>query len=802
MLPKSKRTASLLALALLCLLLMPINHLLSQSQQKIVGNDTSTGDYFGSSVSIDGSVLLVGAFYDDEPYSNSGAGFIFEDLGGSWSQQAKLASSDSAMDDGMGFDVSLSGNTAVLGAPWDDLSVSGSGPIYNTGSATIFTKSGNNWVEAQKIFASDAQLGDNLGWGVSIDGTRLVVGAPLADLSASSADTGAAYVFNYVSGSWVEQIKLMSPSPSISEGFGRSVTLLGNTLFIGAWRSDVAANDAGAVYVYQESGGSWSYQQTLTASDAVNGDGFGEYVAVDNDLLLVGSWLTDDNGSASGSAYIFKLIGSTWIEQAKLLAPDGASGDRMGFRLDIRNGVAAVGSRDDDHSGYFDAGSTYLFEEVNGSWQQLVKLVAADAQSGDNMGIGVAISSDTVASSAELTDQNGTDSGSVYLDDIPAAVPTSTPAPLSEALQIAPINSWPTGQLTYKWLEVEDATDYTMVVYDIAADTVVFSDTFASNICTAFTCSVQPQGLILPAGTYSWLLRALSATSSSPWSIYDSSFCGGLVQEAENGKLNNFFEAVTDANASGGQYIHVPEGTGNEWYGPVPGKQADFCFSVTTAGTYRIKGWVQGTDSSSDAFFVKVDQNPSDGNLWDVPISSSLTEDYVADRGIVDPLEVVLSAGMHYVSVYLREDGARLDKLELEFISSNLTAATVDSDKLISGNEISGVVRVDNLNGPSHLAGISVRLTDMFSRGLDFEEYAQTNSEGYYEFSTVPPGHYYIQIQPPQGYESNGPSAMNLEVSELSKIQVTFDLRLVVDNDAHEPSTVNPTVKTYLPAIR
>lgn len=796
------RQLSIVGIFLLLLLsvsLVTYRTLLSQTQQKIYGSDTAAGDYFGSSVSIDGDTLLVGAFYDDEPQTDTGAGFIFERTGATWTQSAKLVSGDPAMHDGMGFDVSLSGDVAVLGAPWDDLAIPNSETKYNTGSAAIFENNGSDWIHKQKIVASDAQALDNLGWGVSIEGTRLAVGAPKADVS-NLADAGAVYIFEDIGGTWTEQAKITAPSPDESEEFGRGVKLLGNIIFIGAWRSDAAVGDAGAVYVFQESSGIWSHQQTITASDAVTGDGFGEYVAADNDLLLIGSWLSDDKGAASGSAYVFRLVNNTWTEEAKLIAPDGAAGDRMGFRLDISNGIAAVGSRDDDHSGFFDAGSTYLFKQINGSWQQLVKLVANDAQSNDNMGIGVAVSVDTVASSAERTDQSGTDSGSVYLDDIPSAPPTPTPVPLVAATQVAPIDEHTTGILTYEWLEVTNATSYTLVVYDVGANAIVFSDTYDSTVCASNNCLVEPQNLNLTSGDYTWLVRPVNDSGNGPWSTYNSGTCAGLVQEAESGDLNDFFVTVSDSSASGGQYIHVPEGTGNEWTGPVAGKQADYCFNVSQAGIYRINTMVKGLDAESDAFFVQVDGSPTDGYLWDVPQNSSFVQDYVADRGVADPVEVSLSAGLHTVSVFLREDGARLDKIELELISSNVATAR-DFLRMPAPNvNVSGNIYLDN--GRTTLIPIRVRLSDMFSYGLDYLDVTHADASGYYEFLSVPPGHYNVQISVPEQFELVGPGSINIEVDAYTHLQLPFDIIARDDGSQTESPSVEDASDTYLPLIR
>jgi RHS repeat-associated protein len=121
-------------------------------------------------------------------------------------------------------------------------------------------------------------------------------------------------------------------------------------------------------------------------------------------------------------------------------------------------------------------------------------------------------------------------------------------------------------------------------------------------------------------------------------------------------------------NASGDQYVHAPEGSGKP--DDPSDNYAGYCFSVTTAGTYRIKGWVYAAGGNSDSFFVRVDSSPVHGYLWDTLHNTSYALDYVNDRDTAaDPLEVSLGVGNHTVVVYQRDDGTRLDRLELERVT-------------------------------------------------------------------------------------------------------------------------------------
>ena len=139
--------------------------------------------------------------------------------------------------------------------------------------------------------------------------------------------------------------------------------------------------------------------------------------------------------------------------------------------------------------------------------------------------------------------------------------------------------------------------------------------------------------------------------------------CGGLIQEAEAGALFGNFQVYADPLASGGAYIQVPNGTGNS--GPNGRSYAQYCFTVTTAGTYQIKGWVHAASGADDSFFVEVDEVPVNGYLWDTPLNTTYEGHYVTERDATAPVQVILSAGEHTVTFLQRDDGTRLDKVEL-----------------------------------------------------------------------------------------------------------------------------------------
>jgi predicted secreted protein len=138
-----------------------------------------------------------------------------------------------------------------------------------------------------------------------------------------------------------------------------------------------------------------------------------------------------------------------------------------------------------------------------------------------------------------------------------------------------------------------------------------------------------------------------------------------LSQEAESGALSGQFVVGKDAKANTGKYIYTPN-QGLFWEGPVAWQKASYCFNVENPGVYRILISVAAPDINSDSFYVQVDGAPAAGYLWDIALSQSYAIDYVNDRDHADPIELSLSFGQHIVAFYVREDGARLDRIQLE----------------------------------------------------------------------------------------------------------------------------------------
>ena len=373
-----------------------------EQKEKLTAGDASAGDLFGVASAF-GNTALLGAAWDDPAGPQSGSAYVFVQNGTTWSQQAKLTASDGSANDFFGI-VSLWGDTALVGAALDD----GIGP--DSGSAYVFVRNGSAWSQQTKLTASDASSGDFFGRTSVFQDTALVgavgANAPLAN------QAGAAYVFVRSGTNWSEEAKLTAGDAETLDEFGQAASVWGDTAVVGAYAADNASGvECGAAYVFVRSGTNWSQQAKLTPSDGVAGDHFGWAVSMSGDTVVVGADQDDGN---SGAAYVFVRNGTTWSQQAKLAAGDRGTGDRFGYNVSILGDLIAAGAQFNDDAGS-DSGSVYVFHRNGTSWQQERKLTADDGLAGDRFGGGVAISENTVIVGANFVDGAGVDSGAAYV---------------------------------------------------------------------------------------------------------------------------------------------------------------------------------------------------------------------------------------------------------------------------------------------------------------------------------------------------------------------------------------------------
>ncbi|TMQ11683.1 MAG: integrin [Deltaproteobacteria bacterium] len=458
-------------------------------QAYIKASNTGANDYFGYGISLSGDTLAVGAHAEssaamgvngnqaDNGALQSGAVYVFVRSGTTWTQQAYLKASNTDAGDSFGQSVSLSGNTLAVGAYRESSASSGvngnqaDNSMKNAGAVYVFVRSGTTWTQQAYLKASNPGVEDSFGAWLSLSGDTLAVSSfqessAATGVNGNQADnsvrnSGAVYVFTRSGTTWSQQAYLKASNTGVNDIFGTSVSLFGDTLAVGATgesssatgvngdQTDNSVSSSGAVYVFVRSGTTWSQQAYLKASNTGASDAFGA-VSLYGDTLAVSATgeasaatgvngnQADNSASDSGAVYVFVRSGTTWTQEAYLKASNTGAGDAFGYGVSLYGDTLAVGAYGEssaatgingnqaDNSAS-NSGAVYLFTRSATAWTQREYLKASNAGAGDNFGLSVALSGDTLAVSAyregsaatgvngDQADNNATSSGAAYV---------------------------------------------------------------------------------------------------------------------------------------------------------------------------------------------------------------------------------------------------------------------------------------------------------------------------------------------------------------------------------------------------
>ena len=440
-------------------------------QAYLKASNTGGGDVFGLSVAISGDTLVVGAIGEDSNATgingdqgnnmmpDSGAVYVYTRSGTVWSQQAYIKASNTGGGDGFGRSVAISGNTLVVGAHLEDSNATGingdqgNNSALDSGAVYVFTRSGTVWSQQAYIKASNTGGGDGFGLSAAISDNTLVVGAIGEDSNATGIDgdqsdnsmleSGAAYVFTRSGAVWSQQAYLKASNTGGGDFFGLSVVISDNTLMAGAIGEDSNATgvngdqvsnsalDSGAVYAFIRSGTVWSQQAYLKASNTGGGDEFGRSMAATGDTLVVGAHLEDSNATGidgdqdnflandSGAAYAFIRSGTQWSQQAYIKASNTDGGDEFGQSMAITGNTLVIGAHledsnatgingDQDNFLAIDSGAAYGFGRNGTQWSQQAYIKASNTGGGDQFGVSVTLSVNTLVAGAIGEDSNAT----------------------------------------------------------------------------------------------------------------------------------------------------------------------------------------------------------------------------------------------------------------------------------------------------------------------------------------------------------------------------------------------------------
>jgi hypothetical protein len=387
------RTAVILAGMAACLVLTAGPAAAQCELGELTPSGAGAGDAFGRTVSISGDIALVGAYLDNGLAGvNQGSVCVFVRQGATWVQEARLTADDAAAGDWFGGAVAVSGSHAVIGANADD----GPGGV-DSGSAYVFMHLNGTWIQRAKLTAFDAEENDWFGGAVAIDGSTLLVGA-FGDDGPGGDDQGSVYVFTRDHNIWDLQAKLRADDADDFDNFGMAVSISGDTAVIGAPGAEAENGfTRGAAYVFVRQGTSWTQRARLTAAAGSDFAKFGSSVSVSSDTAVIGAiHHTGSAGGRQGAAHVFVRNGTTWTEQARLTASDAAASQEFGASVSVSGDLVAVGARGYDDLAGTDLGAVYLFVRQGTTWVEQAKLVDPGLVASDQFGNSVSITSTTL----------------------------------------------------------------------------------------------------------------------------------------------------------------------------------------------------------------------------------------------------------------------------------------------------------------------------------------------------------------------------------------------------------------------
>ncbi|MGO9334411.1 MAG: hypothetical protein ACLQCU_10260 [Acidimicrobiales bacterium] len=311
---------------------------------ELKGSDTVGGDYFGYSVAVSGTTVVVGAPgvvavpAENGLPASPGRAYVFTKTAVGWTQVAELKGSDTVTNDNFGVSVATSGTTAVVGAP---------GHASFAGRAYVFAKTAAGWTQVAELKGSDTVSNDNFGVSVATSGTTAVVGAP-----GHGGFAGRAYVFTDRAAGWKQAAELKGSDTVSNDNFGLSVATSHTTVVVGAYDH---ASSGGRAYVFTKQGGGWKQAADLKGSDTIVGDGFGISVAASGTTVVVGA---SAHANSAGRAYVFTRTATGWKQAAELKGSDTVAADFFGYSVATSGTTVVVGAY--AHASF--AGRAYLFD--------------------------------------------------------------------------------------------------------------------------------------------------------------------------------------------------------------------------------------------------------------------------------------------------------------------------------------------------------------------------------------------------------------------------------------------------------
>ena len=406
-------------------------------------SDVAYGLHFGRTVSAYGDYIVIGAPKGNVVANLGEAVYIFRKNAGNWLEEARLTATDSIIDQCFGCAVATYSNYILIGAPNDDENGK------NSGAAYIFKNNGNGWAKQIKLTPSDPSEFQSFGSHVSLDGDYALISSTSDNINGQF-NSGSAYIFKRNGDQWLQEAKLIPSDPTISAVFGIRVSIYGDYAFVGATR---AYNDnnikTGAIYVFEKIGNEWIEQVKLVSSDGQHGDVFSNPIATESTLFVAAAKAPGNNEYSKGVGYIFSKDGEDWIEEHKLIPYDEEE-DQALWGWSFNENYAVLANANNPHSGV-----VHLFHKKNADWSEVKTLTASNGDQYDRYGGATFLANNNLIVGAYnnfYQDSDSVRTGAVYVYDLDLLVPDKE----AESIEVS-INLYPNPSTESLTLSINNA---------------------------------------------------------------------------------------------------------------------------------------------------------------------------------------------------------------------------------------------------------------------------------------------------------------------------------------------------------
>ncbi|MEL6797106.1 MAG: hypothetical protein AAFO89_09835, partial [Planctomycetota bacterium] len=359
------------------------------------------GEQFGHNVAIEGDIAVVGSLFDNVRGEESGSAFVYDASTGTLLD--RILGNDTASDDGFSDGVAISNGLIYVGAPENEANGRQSGRTY------VFQSGTNNQIDTldpeRIVFVGEDPIGAAFGWSVDAADGFIAVGSP-GDVEGANGGGGAVYIYDESTRARIG--KFFASDAGFADNMGRRVATASGRVLASSPFDDDNGTDAGAVYLFDAATGQEITK--ITSPDGMARDNFGLGLAADGDLIVVGAPFADGDGTSAGAVHLFDI--ATGDPVGRLRPDDISAGDQFGRAVAIDGDLIVVGSRAADPQGSA-SGRVYVFDRV--TQQQIAELLPSDGAAGDVFGNAVAVSGHRVLVGAEGSDDLGPLTGAAYL---------------------------------------------------------------------------------------------------------------------------------------------------------------------------------------------------------------------------------------------------------------------------------------------------------------------------------------------------------------------------------------------------